>query len=90
MLEWDGAWYGRPNFKEESMAVGKQKARLYKALASWQNLNSLLRTISESDCHKLLEIEGKENKRDSFLLRIHARYNILRAQRERRELLKGI
>lgn len=57
------------------------------ALKSWKYLNDYLRTANEEECRLLLEAERKTTKRMNFMLRIHAKFNVLRAERERRELV---
>ena len=55
-------------------------------LASWSELNKSLLELSEQDVLKLLEAEKVGKRRHTFLLRLHARYNVLRGNRERTEL----
>ena len=58
------------------------------ALSSWSVLNLTLRTMdAEPALLALLKAEQKGKRRLMFLLRIHSRYNLLRARRERAELL---
>jgi hypothetical protein len=57
------------------------------ALRTWIGLNKKLMKSNEAMCARLLEIERANRDRKMFKLRIHSRMNILRAQRERRELL---
>ncbi len=58
-------------------------------LESWVSLNEFLREANEMQCSLLLNEEQKGKRRVQYLLRIHARFNKVRAQRERGELLKG-
>ena len=57
---------------------------------SWRTLTDILSTLSESDVLDLLEAERKDEKRWSIVQRLHQRYTILRAARERDELKKEI
>lgn len=56
---------------------------------NWSNLNTKLRTASEEECLKMLKHEQTVGKRVNFLLRIHSRFNVLRAARERAEIAQG-
>jgi hypothetical protein len=57
------------------------------ALSNWKSLNDFLRNATEQDCIDLLRQERKGKARVQFLIRIHGRFNVLRAERERGELL---
>lgn len=54
---------------------------------SWLHLNAKLKDANESSCLELLQLEKTYKKRPHFLLRIYGRFNKLRSERERRELL---
>lgn len=54
---------------------------------SWLDLNARLKDANEKSCEELLQIEKTYKKRPHFLLRIYGRFNKLRSERERRELL---
>lgn len=56
---------------------------------NWRTLNAQLTTLSEDEVLALLDIEREGEKRISMLQRLHQRYTILRAARERVEILKG-
>jgi len=56
---------------------------------NWRSLNAQLSTLSEQEVLALLDTERDGEKRISMLQRLHQRYTILRAARERVELLKG-
>jgi hypothetical protein len=56
---------------------------------NWRSLNAQLTTLSEDEVLALLENEREGEKRISMLQRLHQRYTILRAARERVEILKG-
>lgn len=56
-------------------------------LASWAGLNECLRSANEELCTVLLATEKRGQRRTQHLLRIHARFNKLRGQRERSELM---
>jgi hypothetical protein len=52
----------------------------------WVELNKLLMRMQEKDLLHMLEDEMEGKNRKTYILRIHKRYNILRAKRERREM----
>ena len=54
----------------------------------WRELNKKLNMLTESEVLALLEAERQGAKRVTFLERLHQRYTMLRAARERVELLK--
>ena len=53
-------------------------------------MNAVLPLKDESQVMKMLDEEVKVYKRPTFIVRIHQRYTMLRAQRERKELLERI
>lgn len=55
---------------------------------NWYDLNAILPVASEERVVQLLEDEVTKHKRTSFIVRLHQRYTVLRAARERKELLK--
>jgi len=55
---------------------------------NWRDLNKKLSLLSESEVLALLDDERQGAKRVTFLERLHQRYTMLRAARERVELLK--
>ena len=57
---------------------------------NWFELNVVLPKRSESQVLAMLSEEVKVYKRATFVVRIHQRYTVLRAQRERKELLEEI
>lgn len=57
---------------------------------SWRSLTDILSTLSEKDVLDLLKSERKGEKRWSIIQRLHQRYTILRATRERDELHKEV
>ena len=57
---------------------------------NWFELNVVLPKRSESQVLAMLNEEVKIHKRPTFIVRIHQRYTVLRAQRERKELLEEI
>lgn len=58
-----------------------------KVLRTWNSLNAALRNIDEKGCQSLLDFEKKTKRRSQILIRLFGKYNRLRADRERRELL---
>ena len=57
---------------------------------NWFELNVVLPKRNESQVLAMLHEEVKVHKRPTFIVRIHQRYTVLRAQRERKELLEEI
>ena len=57
---------------------------------NWFELNVVLPKRSEKQVLAMLNEEVKVHKRPTFIVRIHQRYTMLRAQRERKELLEEI
>jgi hypothetical protein len=57
---------------------------------NWFNLNAVLPKRNEQQVLAMLDEEVKVHKRPTFVVRIHQRYTMLRAQRERQELLERI
>jgi hypothetical protein len=55
---------------------------------SWRKLNEVLAGLSEEQVLRLLEDERITHRRLTVLQRLHQRYTMLRANRERIELLK--
>jgi hypothetical protein len=54
----------------------------------WRELNKKLSLLTEAEVLALLEAERQGAKRVTLLERLHQRYTMLRAARERVELLK--
>jgi len=57
---------------------------------SWRSLTDILATLSEEQVAELLDQELEGAKRWSIVQRLHQRYTILRAARERADLKKQI
>ena len=55
---------------------------------SWRKLNEDLAGLSEEQVLRMLEDERITHRRATVLERLHQRYTMLRASRERIELLK--
>jgi len=55
---------------------------------NWRELNKNLNMLREDEVLALLEAERQGARRVTFLERLHQRYTMLRAARERVELLK--
>lgn len=55
---------------------------------NWNQMNPLIIGLAEKDLVKLMELERAGEHRPYILLRIHQRYNKLRAERERKELCR--
>ena len=56
-------------------------------LENWIVLNKHVQKLSEETVYGLLQEESKGARRPQFLLRLYGRYNKLRSERERSELL---
>jgi len=57
---------------------------------NWRELNQVLPTLDEDTVRRLLEEERKGEQRQTVLVRLHQRYTILRAARERAEILGDV
>ena len=57
---------------------------------NWRQLNQILPTLDEDTVFRLLEDERKGEQRQTVLIRLHQRYTILRAARERTEILGAV
>jgi hypothetical protein len=57
-------------------------------LSSWLELNNTLRNATEKECEELMHFERGHRNRIRMMLRIHGRFNILRAARERIEIMR--
>jgi len=55
---------------------------------NWRTLNQKLNLLSEEEVLALLDAERTGPRRVTFLERLHQRYTMLRAARERVELMK--
>jgi len=53
---------------------------------TWRSLNAVLAQLSEDEVLDLLNDEKQNAKRQMVLTRLHQRYSLLRAARERKEL----
>lgn len=54
---------------------------------NWNQLNALLRTFSEDELKEMINSELKGARRISVIKRLHQRYCIVRAMRERTAIL---
>lgn len=63
---------------------------ILKALKKWDDLYKLLPGLREDQVKAALDYELGNERRRSFVARLHQRYNTLRVARERAELLKGL
>ena len=54
---------------------------------NWREINRMLPDLDEDAVRRLLEDERKGEQRQSVLIRLHQRYTMLRAARERVEIL---
>lgn len=56
------------------------------SLRTWRELNAALKGTTEKECKAMLEAERKGRCRPSVLLRVYARYSVLRKERELNEI----
>lgn len=54
---------------------------------TWLKLNEVLTSLTETELRNMLLEEIETEQRPSIITRLHQRYSIVRAIRERRELL---
>ncbi len=59
-------------------------------LKNWTTLTANLNKLREDQVKFLLDYELANAPRKTFVERLHARYTMLRSQRERAELVAGI
>jgi hypothetical protein len=57
-------------------------------LKDWNGLNRALGSLNEKQVAVLLDVERRGAARRYVLKRLHQRFNVLRARRERAELLR--
>jgi len=57
---------------------------------NWRQLNQILPTLDEDTVKRMLEDERRGEQRVTVLVRLHQRYTMLRAARERMEILGDI
>jgi len=57
---------------------------------NWREINKALPDLDEDAVRRLLENERKGEQRVTVLIRLHQRYTMLRANRERKEMLGDI
>ena len=57
---------------------------------NWREINRMLPDLDESAVWRLLEYERSRAQRATVLIRLHQRYTMLRAARERAEILGDI
>ena len=65
------------------------ESKLNQALVSWGKLNQAIAELREDQVKALLDHETQNGKRPDIILRLHQRFNKLRVNRERAELLGG-
>lgn len=58
-----------------------------KILENWKSLNDSIQELDEGTLKTLLQVERSGQRRPQFLLRLYGRYNTLRCDRERKELM---
>lgn len=57
---------------------------------SWRELNSKIGSLSEQELLDLIEQELKGDQRTTVLVRLHQRYTMVRAMRERNEMIEKL
>lgn len=63
--------------------------KLDTALSSWRSLRVAMEKATEAELKQLLDREKGNLCRPNFLMKVYGRYTVLRAERERREILQG-
>jgi len=59
-------------------------------IKSWKTVNKRLAELSEDDVKLAMNREMVGNRRKDMVVRLHQRYTILRAARERQELIDSL
>jgi hypothetical protein len=59
-------------------------------LKNWVSLGQVIKNVSEEQCQSMLDHEVENEKRESFVIRIHQKLSALRTTREREELIESI
>ena len=57
---------------------------------NWREINKVLPDLDEDAVLRLLDTERKGEQRQTVLIRLHQRYTMLRAARERTEILGAV
>jgi len=57
---------------------------------NWREINKVLPDLDENTIKKMLDEERVGEQRQSVLIRLHQRYTMLRAARERMEILGAV
>jgi hypothetical protein len=57
---------------------------------NWREINKVLPDLDEATIKKMLDEERVGEQRQSVLIRLHQRYTMLRAARERMEILGDV
>ena len=60
--------------------------KLKRIMNDWRSLNEHLHKLSEAEVKEMLDWEKTNTQRKVFLERLHQRYGVLRASRERAAL----
>ena len=66
------------------------KDEIDEALASWKTINKKIGDMTEADVKQAMNREMVGNRRRDMVVRLHQRYTILRAARERQELVDSL
>lgn len=61
---------------------------LIDVLNGWRELNREIASLNEDELEFLLDYELGHARRTTVMLRLHQKFNTLRSQRERREIMK--
>lgn len=59
-------------------------------IENWPTLNFNLKSYTEEELRVLIEDEVENDKRATFVIRLHQRYCIVRGARERLELMEKL
>lgn len=76
---------------EQQDTLSPEREVMLSNLSSWATLQPILNTLrTEGDVQFLMVAEQNGKNRIRIIDRLYARYNVLRRERERRELAAGI
>ena len=57
-------------------------------LKNWISLGQVIKNVTEEQCQAMIDHELETKRRSSFVIRLHQKLTVLRAEREREELVK--
>lgn len=69
--------------------AAKEAGYRFDLLDNWMGLNEVMGNMGEAESFALLEHERGNKQRPAILMRLHGRFNKLRGQREKLEMMQG-